>query len=267
MAASRLTGIPFSFSARAADIHPPDGSLPVKMRAAAFVRVNTAANQTYLTEIAPDCADKIHLVYNGMTLPNPPLRDDPPPAPPYRLLALGRFTPKKGFDVLLDACALLKRQGFPFHLTLAGSGGQAIRLKAKRARLGLAGQVSMPGSICHSEVSGLMNRHHAFIMPSIVADSGDRDGIPNVIIEALCHRMPVIATDAGGISEVIQDGKTGLLRPQRDPAALAEAIAGLFMNPTQAAAMATAGNKLVQALFDGENNTRQLAALFIGHAR
>ena len=119
--ASHLSGIPFSFSARARDLHPPDGALLEKLAAASLVRTNTRANERYLEALAPRETAKIVNIYNGVSLvpePAPPRRWQPP----FRLLALGRLVPKKGYAVLLAACRLLAREGFDFHLTLAGDG-------------------------------------------------------------------------------------------------------------------------------------------------
>ncbi len=259
--ASTLTGIPFSFSARAGDIYPPDGALTEKMRAARFIRVNNAANIKHLTQVAPDCRDKIHLVYNSLTLAErEPARLEM--KPPYKLLALGRFARTKGYDYLLMACKNLKERGFPFTLTLAGSGFQEAKLKRLWKSLELTDVVNFPGYVTHDKVTQLMLDHDVFIMPSIIHKTGDRDGIPNVIMEALSHRLPVIATSISGIPEVIENNVTGLLRPEKNPAALAEAVRAMCADPDRARAMAKAGQARVLSMFDTATNTKQLAELY-----
>jgi colanic acid/amylovoran biosynthesis glycosyltransferase len=119
--ASKLTGIPFSFAARAVDIYPPDGALEEKIRDSVLVRTNTLTNVGYLGNFVPEDAKKVHLVYNG----HPLVSYGPAPAPmkpPYRILAMGRFARFKGYDVLLRAMKVLDERGFDFRLTLAGSG-------------------------------------------------------------------------------------------------------------------------------------------------
>ena len=261
--ASRLSGIPFSFSARAGDIYPPDGALAEKMRAAVAIHTNNKANIAHLTATAPDAAAKIRQIYNSLTLTG---RDVSPVhlEPPYRLLAVGRFCRTKGFDVLIDACALLARRGFPFQLTLVGAGlPLPTALIRRRIRIhGLRARVFLPGFVSHDRMSELYAATDIFIMPSVVHPSGDRDGIPNVIMEALAHRIPVVATDVCGIPEVVEDGVTGRLVAQRDPEAIADAVMALAADRPAALAMAEAGKKRVAAMFDPETNTRSILDFF-----
>ena len=180
--------------------------------------------------------------------------------PPYRLLAVGRFCRTKGFEFLIDACALLSRRGFPYQLTLVGSGlpwPTAVIRRRIRAH-GLRARVFLPGFVSHDRMSELYAAADIFVMPSVVHHTGDRDGIPNVIMEALAHRLPVVATDVSGIPEVIEDGVTGLSVPQRDPEALAAAIMALAGDRALALALATAGQKRVREMFDPATNTRAI---------
>ncbi len=261
--ASRLSGIPFSFSARAGDIYPPDGALAEKMRAAAAIHTNNKANIAHLTATAPDAAAKIRQIYNSLTLTG---RDVSPVhlEPPYRLLAVGRFCRTKGFDVLIDACSVLARRGFPFQLTLVGAGlPLPTALIRRRIRIhGLRARVFLPGFVSHDRMSELYAATDIFIMPSVVHPSGDRDGIPNVIMEALAHRIPVVATDVCGIPEVVEDGVTGRLVAQRDPEAIADAVMALAADRESALAMAEEGKKRVAAMFDPETNTRSILDFF-----
>jgi colanic acid/amylovoran biosynthesis glycosyltransferase len=259
--ASKLTGIPFSFSARAGDVFPPDGSLTEKIGAATFIRTNNRANTSYLAGLAPGAAGKVHLVYNGVSLKECPAAPAPM-RPPIQLLALGRFARTKGYDVLLAAAQRLKAAGFEFHLTLAGAGMRGPQLKYLTWKLGLRSRVSFPGFIPYDRVSARFSRADVFVMPSVVHASSDQDGIPNVIMEALLHRLPVVASDVAGINEVIRDRDTGLLVPQKDPAALAEAITALAGDRQAALAMAARGREQVLRQFDTEANHRQLLALF-----
>lgn len=261
--ASTLSGIPFSFSARAGDIYPPDGALPEKMEAATAIHTNNKANIAYLSGLLPEAAGKIRQIYNSLTLSGKtasPVHMEPP----YRLLAVGRFCRTKGFDVLIDACALLSRRGFPYQLTLVGAGMPwPTAVIRRRVRIhGLRARVFFPGFVSHDRMGELYNASDIFVMPSVIHPSGDRDGIPNVIMEALAHRLPVAATDVCGIPEVIEDGVTGRLVPQRDPAALADAIMDLAGDRARALAMAEAGRDRVAAMFDPETNTRAILDFF-----
>ena len=266
--ASRLSGIPFSFSARAGDIYPPDGALEDKMRDAVAIHTNNKANIAYLRGILPEAAGKIRQIYNSLTLAG---RGESPVhmEPPYRLLAVGRFCRTKGFDILIDACAIMARKGFPFQLTLVGSGlPWPTAIIRRRIRIhGLRPRVFLPGFVTHDRMSELYTASDIFIMPSVVHPSGDRDGIPNVIMEALSHRLPVVATDVCGIPEVVEDGVTGRVVPQRDPEALAEAIMAMAADRDRARALADAGRQRVQTMFDPVANTRAILDFYASMPR
>ncbi|MBW2618926.1 MAG: glycosyltransferase family 4 protein [Deltaproteobacteria bacterium] len=264
--AARLSGLPFSFSARAGDIHPPDGALIEKIRDCAYVRANNKANLAYLQGLAGQYGPKIKMVYNPLSLaPRPPAPVKR--QPPYRLLALGRFARTKGYDVLLKACGRLKDQGLNFRLTLAGEGPWGRRLKSLARRLKIEERVEFPGFIRHDRVSELMAGADLFIMPSVVHQkTGDKDGIPNVIMEALIHRLPVVASDVSGIGEVIRQGETGRLVPPQDSQALAQAIEEEMADRARSLAMAEQGRELVLARFDPKRNTEALLNLIIEHA-
>ena len=150
----------------------------------------------------------------------------------------------------------------PVRLTLVGDGRLRGALKRQCRRLGISDIVDMPGFLPHDRVQALMRSHDIFIMPSVQTENGDRDGIPNVIMEALSCCMPVVATDVCGIGEVIHDGETGLLVPQRDPRALAEGVRRLLADREAALRMAGHGRDLVLHMFDSEANTRQLLHLY-----
>lgn len=258
--ASRLTGIPFSFTARARDIWPQDGLLPQKAPDAAFIRVNARANKDYLAGFCPKQPDKVHLIYNPVTL-----RSAETAAvtmqPPLRLLAVGRFVGKKGFEYLLQACKLLHERGMDFRLTLVGSGPLGPSLKRLARRLLPASKVEFPGFLTYERMPEVFRKADIFIMPSVVHGSGDRDGIPNVIMEALLHRVPVVASDVSGISELIVDHETGLPVPQRDPQALADAVAELAADRDEALRLAESGRRAVQIMFDPESTLTAIKEL------
>jgi glycosyltransferase involved in cell wall biosynthesis len=259
--ASTLSGIPFSFSGRAHDLYPPDGALQEKMAAAQFVRTNTQINRRYLSDLCPHQAGKVVNVYNGVSLTAPAV-SRPPARPPFQLLALGRLVPKKGFRVLLQACRRLTDRGLDFRLILAGDGPERRELRTFIHRQGLANRVSLPGAVPHREVAHLMARADLLVMPSLIAPSGDRDGIPNVILEALCFEVPVVASAVSGIPEVIREGETGWLTDPSDPEALARTIAAALADPQEARRRAEQGRALVAREFDSLRNYARLKAQF-----
>ena len=261
--ASQLTGIPFAFTGRAGDMYPQDGLLPDKLEACLFARTNTAANVRYLASHAPSGQEeKIVLVYNALTLP----QEQPCQAlaeTPCKILAVGRFARTKGFAYLLRAMAQLHGEGFPCQLTLVGDGWLRIALRILRARLKLEDSVDMPGFVPHDRMPALLASHHMLAAPCVVTETGDRDGIPNVIIEALSQGVPVVATDVSGIGEIVLHKTTGLLVPQRDSRALADAVRTLATQRDQALAMAEEGRRLVRRMFDPQTNIQALYTLYV----
>jgi glycosyltransferase involved in cell wall biosynthesis len=260
-AASHLTGIPFSFTARAWDIYPPDGIIKEKIRDAEFVRSETNHNIGHLARFADGNLGKIHLTYNGV-----PLKAEKEArvsmVPPYRLLAVGRFVGKKGYDYLLEACRILKDSGLDFRLKLAGDGPLKKKLEKLSSRLGISPMVYFTGFISHDNMADLFISTDIFIMPSVIHSSGDRDGIPTVIMESLLHRLPVIATNVSGIPEVIEDGFTGLLIPEKDPSAIAKAVIRLVRDKESAITMAEQGRLRVLEMFDPVKNHRKVLRLY-----
>lgn len=261
--ASRLTGIPFSFSIHATDIYPPDGALLEKVRDAAFVRSENRANVGHVLRLVPDAEAKIHVVHNGFSLA-PRAREDRGAKGPWRLLGLGRFVPKKGFDILIRSCKLLDESGLDFELVLGGSGACAGKLKRLVRELELEDRVRFPGFVTHDRVPEFLSSGDVFVMPSVIDATGDRDGLPTVILEALLHELPVVATDVCGIGEVVRDGETGFLVPQKDPFALAHAVIRVINNPEGSARMARQGRSLVLEGFDLEKISRALLRCILG---
>jgi len=259
--ASRLTGIPFTFTARAWDIYPPDALICEKINAADFVRCETAANIRHLVDLSGADAGKFRLTYNGV-----PIRAQNDAAvlmqSPCQLLSIGRLVPKKGFDQLLHAIKILADQGIDVDLTLAGSGPLRRSLEGLAHKLQIANQVHFPGFVSYDEVGNLFLGADVFVMPCVIAPSGDRDGIPTVIMEALLHKVPVIASAVSGIPELIENEVTGLLVPEKDPPALAAAIIRYTSDRDFAITLAGKGRERVRERFNPERNHRQIFELY-----
>jgi colanic acid/amylovoran biosynthesis glycosyltransferase len=260
--ASRLAGIPFGFTGRAVDIYPPDGALAEKMRDAVFVRTNTATNVEYLKQFAGGAEDKIHLTYNGY--PIAAFREAAVAMkPPYKLLAVGRFARFKGYEYLLRAMSILKKNGFDFQLTLVGDGWRRNQFKVMCRLFGIEDRVSFPGFVTHDKVSDYYYQSDMFLMPSVVHKTGERDGIPNVIMEALLHRLPVIATNVSALGEIIIGNETGLVVPPRDAKALAEKIMEMAGDREKALHLAENGRARVLKQFDPEANHQRVFDLYV----
>lgn len=259
--AARLTGKPFTFTGRAWDIYPPDALVPVKVREAALVRTETMANVRHLMQVCGEPQSKFRVTYNGVPLLSA-AEASLKMKPPYRLLAMGRFVEKKGFEYLIQAVALLVQKGLDVRLTLAGDGRLRSRLERVARQAGAADRVEFPGFLAYEAVSQAFLDADVFVMPCVVAGSSDRDGIPTVILEALLHRVPVVTTAVSGIPELIRDGETGLIAPERDPQALADILARLLGDRELAVELAERGRHQVKEQFDAERNHRNVLALY-----
>lgn len=264
--ASGLIGIPFSFTAHAKDIYTsePD-QLARKIGLARFVVTCTGHNAQYLGRVARNAgfeSTPIHVVYHGLDVEYFTFRQPEPPAPPYRILSVGRLVPKKGYDDLLDALAILDRSGFDFEFVHIGSGDEDAEIRRRANALGLDGRVRMLGTLPHEEVLAHYRRSHCFVLACKVAENGDRDGIPNVLMEAMAVGLPVVSTRVSAIPELVEDGATGLLVAPASPEALAETVKGCLIHPAESRERAERARTRVETDFDNRRCVERLHALF-----
>jgi glycosyltransferase involved in cell wall biosynthesis len=221
--AAKQLGVPYGFSAHARDARKvaPD-ELAERARDAACV---IACNPDVAREISQSGAS-IHLMPHGVDLSR--FRPRPPaPARPLRVLAVGRLVEKKGFDVLIAAAA---RLSFPFRLRIIGEGPERGRLQSSITAAGLEDRITLYGAKTHAALPDEYANAHAVVVPSVIDSTGDRDGLPNVILEAMASERPVVASCVSAIDSAISDEETGLLVPPGDPAALAFALERLAIN-------------------------------------
>lgn len=275
--ASGLTGVPFSFAVRMDDLRRGLGaSLAVKAADAAFVRCPTREILDAVRDACPGVpAEKFLLLRDGLTFPPPEDEEQQPTLPgngereepAVRLLADGGVRPRKGFGDLLKACSLLKKRGVPVRLTIAGTGGGLWRLRLKARLLGLRKQVEFPGYVPHERIGGLLRHADMFVAPGVRARGGDRDGLPTALTEAMLYGLPCVATDLPGQTEVIEDGKNGLVVPQRSPRRLADALDTLARQPDRAKALGEAAHADALRLFEPENGESALARLLERHRK
>ncbi len=163
-----------------------------------------------------------------------------------RIVSVGRLVPKKGFDVLLRACGDLRRRGIPFELVLLGGGDLRDELLALAREQGITDQVRMLGSRPQTDVVEQLAEAEIFALSPVVLPDGDRDGIPNVLLEAMAAGVPVVATEVSGIPEVVTDGATGRLVPPQRPDLLADALEKLLADPAERARLGAAGQRLAR---------------------
>ncbi len=260
--ASRMTGIPFSISAHAKDIYLSDSTdLRRKLNAAQFTVTCTSANCNALADIAPE-AD-VKLMYHGIDrgIFHPSRRVAAEPHEPPLILAVGRLRAKKGLDTLIDACGLLHERGQRVRCEIIGYGQEHDALAHRIENAGLGRHVRLAGKLAREQVIERYARAAVFVQPSRITADGDRDGIPNVLLEAMAMGLPVVASRVSGIPEVVRDGVNGLLVQAEAPLALADAIERVLLHPAQAAAFGHAARAAVAQAFDNDVNLRVLTRL------
>ncbi|ROQ90953.1 glycosyltransferase [Desulfosoma caldarium] len=269
--ASQLSGVPYSFTAHAKDIYTSDpNQLRRKIQRARFVVTCTAYNARYLQSLLNTGAGDgsknrslvpIHTIYHGIDLRFFAYGTDPWPAPPFRVLSVGRLVPKKGYDDLLRALKILETLGVDFHFDHIGSGEDKEKIHDLARRLGLWPRVTFHGTLPHEKVIGFYRRSHVFVLACKTAPNGDRDGIPNVLVEAMAVGLPVVSTRHAAIAELVEDQVTGTLVPPASPDTLAWAIKAVLEAGTSLEAQKRAARRTVETHFDSRRCIQPLEAL------
>ena len=270
-----LTGLPFSFAAHAKDLYLSDGDeLAVKAADAEFVLSCSAAAAAGVVErVVPADApvgegavgwsSKVVLAYHGVdTSRFRPVGGPAAGGERLRVLAVGRLVAKKGYPVLLEALAMLRERGHEVSCRIVGGGSDTARLVLLAEELGLAEAVTFLGPRTHQQVAEEYRRADVFVQASVVLADGDRDGIPNSLLEAMASGVPVVASSVSGIPEAVDDEVSGLLVPPGDPVALARALSRLAEDRQLAAALAAGARSAVVERFDRQTLAEQLARRF-----
>jgi colanic acid/amylovoran biosynthesis glycosyltransferase len=180
---------------------------------------------------------------------------------PLRVASVARLVEKKGIEFGIRAVAQLAAAGVPVEYRVIGDGPLAPSLAALAAQLGVGDTISLLGAGSEPEVHAALEWCDVFLCPSVTASDGDQEGIPVVLMEAMARAVPVVATEHSGIPELVRHGETGLLAPERDPAALAAALRALAADPDRAAALGRAGRDRVAALHDARRLADELDGL------
>ena len=265
--ASQYTGIAFSFTAHRWDISE-DNLLKVKTAQASFARTISEAGKTELLAIAGErYADKVHVLHVGVTAPSGY------PSEPIKVRRNGKFTfacianleEKKGHKYLLQACCLLRERGVDFNCLLIGDGHLAHSIDQTVAISGLQGNVHRFGAVPHEEVmkmleSGMID---VVVLPSITTPSGEKEGIPVVLMEALSRRVAVIATTSGAITELL-DATNSIQVPEKDALPLADAIMHMMQNPSLRLTLGERGFQRVMRDFNCQKTVEEMSQLIIG---
>ncbi len=265
--AHHLTGCAFSFTAHAKDIYLTDrDDLAGKIAAAEFVITCTGFNRKYLTEVAAGNAP-IHVCYHGVDLSRfsgerEDVRASRAAEPPV-ILSVGRFCEKKGFPYLIQACYRLKRKGRHFVCRIVGFGPLQQELEELIAKLELQDCVFLAGKMTQDKLIHEYRRADLFVLPCLVTDDGDRDGIPNVLVEAMAMRIPVVSTPVSGIGELVDHMENGLLAAEKDSEALAAAMETLLDDPPLRHRLGANGRQKVMDGFSLDRSTAKVRDLLL----
>ena len=260
--AAIMLRLPWSVSAHAKDIWTtPDWEVREKLAEADWAVTCTRAGWERLTGLAPSAA-KVGLVYHGIDLGRfPPAAVPESPAGPVRILSVGRAVEKKGYDVLIDALARLPGD-LDWRFVHVGGGALAGDLKNQARRLGIDGRIAWLGAQPQPAVLEQYRHADIFVLASRIAADGDRDGLPNVLMEAQSQGLACVATRVSGLPELIEDGLTGLLVRPEDPDDLARALHRLAQDPALRRELARAGAERVRSRFSHDAGLTQIARRF-----
>jgi glycosyltransferase involved in cell wall biosynthesis len=268
---SVLTGLPWSVSAHAKDIWTtPAWEKREKLSSCAWAVTCTGVGAKHLSALAEEAgapSGRVELLYHGLDLsrfppaPERSLRDGSNSREPVRILSVGRSVAKKGYDDLLLALAALPAD-LAWHFTHVGGGALSRRLKKQAERLGIADRISWRGSLAHDDVVAAYRESDMFVLASKIARDGDRDGLPNVLMEAQSQGLACVSTDVAGIPELIEHDRNGLLVPSADPAALSAALLDLIRNPLLRERLGFAGEAGLRRAFSFENGVSRLSTRF-----
>jgi glycosyltransferase involved in cell wall biosynthesis len=263
--AARLTGRPLSLAAHAgSDLYRTQAFLREKVRAAAFTSACVRGNADMLRTLAGPGA-RVAWIYHGVDLSRfdgAGRTRDPEPT----LLGVGRLADAKGFDDAIAALGVLARRGLRPRLVLVGDGPERARLEQLARAHDVHAQVDFRGPLTHGDLVKLYRRAWLLVAPCKVMPNGRRDGIPNVVIEALAMGVPCVGTRAAGLEEAIVPGETGALCAPGDPESLADALEPLLRDPARIDRMAPLARERTHRDFDAGRNFERLLELFEGGA-
>jgi glycosyltransferase involved in cell wall biosynthesis len=260
----RLDGHPYSGAGHAYDLyrHGGDGWLREKLEPALFIHTSTEMGRRTLLEKGLR-AERIHVIRRGLTAlpPLKPLRAGRA-GTPMRLLCVARLVPKKGLDHQLRIYAALKAAGVAFEARIAGEGPLLGALQAQAREAGVAAEVSFLGHRPQEEIAALRGWADVLLHTGVVAADGDRDGLPNVIPEAMSAGVLVVTSPEAATTEAIADGETGRVVPADAPGSWVEALVALRDDDAQAGRMRAAARAWVEANFSARQNAAKLAELY-----
>jgi glycosyltransferase involved in cell wall biosynthesis len=212
-----------------------------------------------------EAEDRIHVLHCGVDLGKFAPRNGTAPdggGEPPVFLAVGRLVPKKGYGYLVEAARILEDRRVPFEVRIIGGGPDQEALAGNIGRLGLVNRVKLEGSMPQEKLLPILRDADGFVLPCVLAKDGDQDGIPVSLMEAMAFGIPCVSTSISGIPELIESGKEGLLVPEKDPRALADALEILARDRDLRERLGRAARRKVEAAFTLEGLARELDRLY-----
>jgi glycosyltransferase involved in cell wall biosynthesis len=260
----RLTGLPFSFTAHGSDLHVDRHLLPVKARDALFVIAISEYNREMIVrECGPAVGPKVEVIHCGIDTDRFRPADAAVAEPGcLRLISVGTLNEVKGHGHLIRACARLAAAGVEIRCEIVGDGPDRAAHAALIEELGLSGRVRLAGAMTSDAVAQRLRDADVLVAPSVPTSDGRREGIPIVIMEAMASGLAVVASQLSGIPELVEDGRSGLLVPPGDEAAIAEAIERLARDPDLRRRLGSAGRERVEQAFHADRSAARLVELF-----
>ncbi len=264
----RFFGIGFSFTAHANDIFAPkpfEISLGKLIDAARAVVTVSDFGVRFLQEKYPEGAARVRRVYNGIDLERFE-RADFSGAPPT-IISVGRLIEKKGFQDLIEACRILREHRIEFRCEIIGEGPLEPALREQIASAGLTNSVTLAGPLPQSGVIERLAQSTLFVLPCVAEKGGGMDNLPTVLMEAMAAGLPIVSTPLGGVPEMVEEGRSGLLVAEGDASALAGALRRLLLDPELARSLGRTGRQRAAELFATEKSAADLRQLFERWAR
>jgi len=261
--AAWFASVAYSFTAHAKDIFHDSvdvAALVTKMRAAAAIVTVSDYNVRFLCSLPGAPAKRIVRVYNGLPLEEFAFSE--PAGRPRRIVSVGRLVEKKGFSVLIDACAQLRAAGVEHHCEIIGGGELEQSLRAQVRALGLEDTIELVGPLPRRAVIERMRNAAVLAAPCVTGSDGNRDGLPTVVLEAMALGTPCVTTNVTGLPEIVRDDQTGLLVPEGRSESLASALRRLLDDAPLRVRLAQAARRQVETSFDIRRNVAGLRPLF-----
>ncbi len=258
---SAITGIPFSFTVHAADLFVQDSILVRIAASADFIVTVSRFNQRFIYDNIPVGDTPVYVVHCGVDVEKfHPVERSASDVP--TILCVARFVPKKGIDVLIRACAVLRELGVAFRCRLIGNGTAYESIVSLASQLQLADCVEFVGERSQERVLEQLHAADLFALPCMIDSNGDRDGIPVSLMEAMATGLPVVSTPISGILELIDDGSSGFLVAPESVDALAAALRQLIEQPQLRQRLGAGARQKIVSEFNSIKSARQMLDLF-----